>query len=95
MKIRQKIQFIASAVVAQGAVALVLMSPNSALATTCNPYALCSPLTICEEYYATICTGNAPPGCVDSSAKCLPDPLGSLCHLGSGYGEIQCSYVAG
>jgi len=79
MKMNRKIQLTAAAVIANGALALGLLSPSPAFATTCGPYDTCISNVTCNNvqanaylcksfrpgctYLGNICTYN---GCVGS-----------------------------
>lgn len=78
MNTKRKIQLAAAAIVANGALALTLLSPTPAMAVTCNDRVLCmtNPFPVCT-YHASSCEGWKPAGCKVVSSTCFnpPTPL--------------------
>ncbi len=96
MRSVQVIRMAAIAVVANGAIALGLMSPNVALADTCSAANgnKCDSLGICPGGNANAeCAAYAPPGCKVLQAACLPYPL-FKCSFNSNIREVGCTYTS-
>jgi hypothetical protein len=73
MNAYRKIQFSAAAVIANGALALGLLSPGPTLAAACGPVTYhCAFVsnTECLLYGASICQRNTPPGCIYVQRGC-------------------------
>jgi hypothetical protein len=71
METKRKLQIGAAAVIANGLVALTVMSPRPALANPCSPKTVCGwPSATCAANAHTVCVNNAPPGCTVTSATC-------------------------
>jgi hypothetical protein len=68
MQSKRKLQFIASAVILNGVLALTAMAPRVALANPCAPITACLPNTgVCG---AALCAQLAQPGCTNTSHTC-------------------------
>lgn len=90
MNINRKIQLAAAAVIANGALALGLLSPSPASAGSCNPEVFCVSQTTCGAY-AEYCAYYLPPGCQLTDSACLypqHDSCGDLY-------PVLCNYQAG
>jgi hypothetical protein len=80
METKRKVQFSAGAVIANGLLALSLMSPLPALANPCADYNQCGCINLAG------CQVIAPPGCTATSAQCfinqfcLGIPVQGRCH---------------
>jgi hypothetical protein len=91
MNTYRKIQLSAAAVIANGALALGLLSPSPARATTCGQLTLCSTFSgeaQCLVEKASFCEAYTPAGCTYTSSYCTPT-LCILNHL-----EVVCTYTA-
>jgi hypothetical protein len=93
MNVHRKIQLTAAAVIANATLALGLLSPTSALATTCVPQSTgCSiDFDICNSgptFLANFCNVNypPPPGCTFASATC------SICNPEFLFSDVTCHY---
>jgi hypothetical protein len=92
MNINRKIQLSAAAVIANGALALGLLSPGSALATTCGPIQSCDLLDFggglggCVATEQQWCTNVAPAGCTYWHSTCDSQ----FCD--TNYREVTCFY---
>jgi hypothetical protein len=77
VKPKTKIRLAAVAVTLNAVVAIVAMSPKSAVATTCNPVHDCLLLPGCPTQGAVnaLCTRATPPGCTYKSGTCTLNPL--------------------
>lgn len=89
MKMSRKIQWAATAVVANGALALNLLTPTQALAVTCTDTATCTPQSICQWSKNAFCTSHLPPGCVLVAAACSWPGSGGCTN---GYFITACNY---
>jgi len=87
MNVNRKIQLAAIAVIANGALALSLLSSGPAFAASCGPKFIgCIPVTNCQ-YAQPFCTQLAPPGCVvtgESCTPCIPGYLNVTCYYRAG-----------
>lgn len=79
MNTKRKIQMAATAVIANGALALALLSAGPALAATCGPLQFCGTQFACQQGLVQGCIRHTPPGCTYSSSVC------------GGTGTPQCS----
>jgi hypothetical protein len=70
MNIHRKIQVAASIIVANGLLAIGLLSPSSAFATTCNATFTCVTQSTCGIVPA-LCAAEAPAGCKVAATACL------------------------
>jgi hypothetical protein len=89
MNINRKIQLVATAVIANGALALGLLSPTPAFATTCGPKVVCASSNDCANgIQLADCYAATPPGCqVVAASSCYN--YGS-CGLNTA--EVECFY---
>lgn len=89
MDINRKIQLVAGAVVANGLLALTVMSPSLALANPCAPKQICTPsCTIPPASNLKLCQNVAPPGCTATSFTCY---YSNGCHAAFLWG-LTCRY---
>jgi hypothetical protein len=70
MEHKRRIQFGAAAVIANGLLALSVVSPHHALAASCSPTVVCFPAALCAANGAGYCRDNTPAGCTFTSATC-------------------------
>ena len=72
MNINRKIQLAAAAVIANGALALGLVTPVPALASTCPNKLICAPVGACQDpvFARNECQLHASPGCTAVSGEC-------------------------
>jgi hypothetical protein len=88
MNINRKIQLAASVVIANGALALGLLSSGSALAATCLPKSFCVTQSQCVlPMSLTFCRATVPPGCSLAGAGCAGQGQG----CGDAY-KVICYY---
>jgi len=89
MNINRKFQLAALAVVANGALALGLLSPHPALAATCGGRSICVSQFSCQNQQTQACNSIKPPGCTLVSSVCTyPDH--TLC-FGNTY-RVLCNF---
>ena len=88
MNTKRKIQLGALAVIVSGPMALGLLAPLPAMATTCNPLNTCIPTGLCpgNGYAQGYCVTHAPAGCKFLQFTCVPD---TQC----GGTQLNCAYV--
>jgi hypothetical protein len=91
MSTSQRLRLVAIGVAINGALALTLVAPERALATTCNPVHVCLPPSICHSPQAIqqICAADAPAGCTVSAAICTNQPCLTIGDL-----DLVCQYTA-
>jgi hypothetical protein len=89
MEIKRKLQFGASAVIANAALALGIMSPIPAQANPCSPIVRCN-VYLCGGAGGGLagCQAVALPGCTATSMTCS---MINLCTLGPGFTTV-CRY---
>jgi hypothetical protein len=93
MNIARKIQIAATAVLVNGAVALLSMSPQVAIADSCEPQVICITEDICYsvELITLWCESNAP-GCTMQNHFCIyPSFNGFGCP--EDQGALACTYI--
>ena len=86
MDIKRRLQVGAAAVIANSLLALIAMSPNTALANPCAPKTAC--LGACGGQATAFCNFNNPPGCTSTSLTCTPGQGCSVPHVFS----VVCFY---
>jgi hypothetical protein len=93
MNINRKIQLIASSVIANGALALGLLSSSPALATTCGHTEYCVPLSTCQNDISSYCALRTPAGCTfDLGGSFCEYPVPEECSEGQWY-YVVCDYT--
>lgn len=85
MRSYRRIQFVAAAVIANGALALWFM-PTPALAGSCAPYVTCVENNLCPSAQS-LCQQVAPPGCTLKGYLCLANYCGD-----PNYSKLECFY---
>jgi hypothetical protein len=77
MNAHRKIQLSAAAVIANGALALSLLSPGPASASSCGSKNIgCQIESPCSAAGFQLCPHFAPPGCTYFGAQCVPCSFG-------------------
>ena len=90
MNANRKIQLAAAVVIANGLLAVGVMGPSLAIASSCTNQAFCVSRNECQLATATVCNDNLPPGCTLNYAFCLAPSQGPYCS-GNLY-PVLCSY---
>lgn len=84
-----KIRLAALAVIANGGVAIGFLFPDTALATTCNPFFFCVPVCPGQGTLQFYCSEHIPPGCKYFGASCV---TGVTACNGPPAGQANCYY---
>jgi hypothetical protein len=89
MNTHRKIRILSSITIVSAAIALGLLAPPAAMATSCPPAEVCVGLFTCNGWTQAqrnqACSGQTPPGCTLNNAICISTICASL-------GGILCTY---
>lgn len=91
MNIKRRIQLTAAAVIANGAVALAMMSPTPTLAAACADIGFCWSATFCPSLHKALCNAKLPAGCVLASSSCVYPAPSFPCTYPT-YGLVICNF---
>jgi hypothetical protein len=88
MDTKRKIQISASAVIANGILALAFITPSPSFAQSCANYFNCDTTGVCPTFVRAFCLARAP-GCTLAVAQCVT-------NAGCGANQlIECYYAEG